>query len=339
MRYDGGNKRLKCTKCSYVRALNKDTDQVVNQPLHQGVKLNHFVKGLGLPMNAYFCLNCTAEIAMHSGTEMKTCPFCTSDELEPSDRDRDVFKPYSMIPFTVSQDHALKSLKRWLGFEILGINFFPEDIFGLLEKPKMRGVYLPVFLFDGLTRSTWSGEAGLSFMDEKKGKQRMRMMWDPTAGYYEHFFENLNIEVSEGIDDLAMEDIMPYDFKYLVPYDTRFLQDNWTVELYQLPEIEGFKAANMLMDNDIMTAALDRIIADDVRKLKITSEKLSIAFKHVLVPVWLGSYVYQGEIFQFMINGQSGKITGEKPLSNTKLYVAMGLAILLITVLVLLFSW
>ena len=340
MVYEGGRqKRLKCRNCNYSRALNKHSDQVVNQQLQQGVKLNQFIKGLGLPTKAYFCTECTAEIAMYDKSPLTICPFCTSDQLEPSDRDKEVFRPYSMIPFTISQDYAIKKLRNWLGMSYWGAWFFPGSVFGMLEPPKMRGVYLPVFLFDALTRNSWIAEAGLRFEDEKKGKKVSRMIWDPTVGYYEHFFEELEIGVSEGIDQVNLEDILPYDFRMLVPYDTRFLEDNWTVELYQIPEMEGFKLANMSMDTEIMTAALERIIADDVRKLKITSEKLSIAFKHVLVPVWIGSYAYEGEVFQFMVNGQTGEIAGEKPLATYKMYIAVAIAVVLMILLVLLFSW
>lgn len=344
MRYEGGaQKRLKCSSCSYSRALNKNTDQVVNQPLNQGVRLNEFLRGLGqeFPVNAYSCPDCGAEIAMHTGTPLSICPFCTCEELEESDRDKKVIRPYSMIPFTVSQDFAIRALRKWLGISRWGTYFFPGTIFDLLEPPKMRGVYLPVFLFDALTRSTWSGELGIIIEQERKGKKVERMIWDPTAGYYEHFFENEELLVSQSVDDAVLEDILPYSYRYLVPYDPDYLKDNWTIELYQIPEMEGFKAANMIMDGEITGAVLEKLgeDGDDLRKLKIMSEKLSIAFKHVLVPVWMGTYIYEGEQFQFLINGQTGDISGDKPLDNFKMYIAVAIAVVLTILLVLLFSW
>ena len=342
MGYEGGSqKKLKCRSCNYSRALNRNTDQVVNQPLHQGVKLKDFVKGMGLPMKAYTCENekCKAQIAIYEKSTLSTCPFCTSDKLTPTNRDKEVFRPFSMIPFTISQDYALKELKSWLRKSSLGRRFFPNDIFGLLEPPKMRGVYIPLFLYDALTRSTWAGEKGFKYKEEKKGKQNNRTSWEGTKGYYEHFFENFDILVSEGTDLANLDDVMPFNFKDLVPYDTRFLEDDWTVELYQLPEITGFKAANEDMDAEIKEATLRRIKADDIRKLKITSEKLSIAFKHILVPLWIGSYKYEKKVYQFMINGQTGEISGEKPLATLKLYIAVAAVVALIIVLVLLFSW
>ena len=43
-----------------------------------------------------------------------------------------------------------------------------------------------------------------------------------------------------------------------------------------------------------------------------------MTFKHVLLPVWLGKYMYKGIEYNIMINGQTGVITGEKPRDTVK---------------------
>ena len=47
-----------------------------------------------------------------------------------------------------------------------------------------------------------------------------------------------------------------------------------------------------------------------------------VTFKYLLLPVWLSSYRYQGKIYHFMVNGQSGKAGGETPVSYMRVAVA-----------------
>ncbi|HBY08802.1 MAG TPA: hypothetical protein DEH22_13870 [Chloroflexi bacterium] len=38
-----------------------------------------------------------------------------------------------------------------------------------------------------------------------------------------------------------------------------------------------------------------------------------MTFKNVLLPLWIGTYNYQGKEYKVYVNGQTGKVTGEKP--------------------------
>ena len=49
-------------------------------------------------------------------------------------------------------------------------------------------------------------------------------------------------------------------------------------------------------------------------------------FKHILLPVWMLGYRYQGKVYQVMINGDTGKVLGERPFSTWKVALAVTLA-------------
>jgi hypothetical protein len=63
-----------------------------------------------------------------------------------------------------------------------------------------------------------------------------------------------------------------------------------------------------------------------------------VTFKHVLLPVWVASYRYHYKTFRFMINGQTGRVEGEKPISWIKVAIAVVLAVVIIGLLIYLFS-
>jgi hypothetical protein len=53
-------------------------------------------------------------------------------------------------------------------------------------------------------------------------------------------------------------------------------------------------------------------------------------FKHILLPLWIASYQYQGKAYRFLVNGQTGEVQGEAPWSVIKivLFIATIVAVI-----------
>ena len=47
-------------------------------------------------------------------------------------------------------------------------------------------------------------------------------------------------------------------------------------------------------------------------------------FKHLLLPVWLLAYQYNGKAFQVMVNAATGEVQGERPWSWIKILCTIG---------------
>ena len=45
---------------------------------------------------------------------------------------------------------------------------------------------------------------------------------------------------------------------------------------------------------------------------------MHIKFKHILLPIWISAYIYKVKVYRFMINGQTGEVDGESPVSIIK---------------------
>ena len=56
-------------------------------------------------------------------------------------------------------------------------------------------------------------------------------------------------------------------------------------------------------------------------------------WRYALLPVWFMTYKYNGKIYEFAVNGQSGKLAGFAPLSKKKLCVFGILLFLAITLI------
>ena len=66
---------------------------------------------------------------------------------------------------------------------------------------------------------------------------------------------------------------------------------------------------------------------DTHRFLSVTNTFSNETFKHVLLPIWISSYRYKDEIYRFLVNGQTGEVTGKAPWSIFKIVLAVILVI------------
>jgi len=62
----------------------------------------------------------------------------------------------------------------------------------------------------------------------------------------------------------------------------------------------------------------------------------SMSSEPVLLPVWIMAYRYKDRVFRFLVNGQSGKATGQAPVSWLKMLAVAGiiLAVILAVMLI-----
>ncbi len=51
-------------------------------------------------------------------------------------------------------------------------------------------------------------------------------------------------------------------------------------------------------------------------------------WRYILLPVFIAAYPYQDKSYQVLVNGQTGKLVGQKPVSWFRVSVAMGASFL-----------
>lgn len=330
MTYNGGKKALLCGSCGYQRVLGKDNDQIGERALGTSVSFDTFTFGLGREMQAYKCGGCKAHFAQVPEEVATFCPFCQAPDPEGVQSLKNL-QPFNILPFTIPYEAARSKLYRWLSTSW----FLPRGIRNLAGPETLRGVYFPMLVLDGFTRSTWKGQAQFSVMEVQKSGPVQKKVQEPTTGYFEHFFDECTFHLSSGLQDKSLMPLIgSFRTREAVGYDASYLK-GWTIEMYQKKESDGINFLNGMMDGYINGQVKKRIKGEEVKDLKILTEKLCVAVRVVLLPVWVAAYSYGGRRFQYLINGHSGEITGEKPLSLAKMLIAIGVGILLIILLVL----
>ena len=88
------------------------------------------------------------------------------------------------------------------------------------------------------------------------------------------------------------------------------------------------------MENEIHTA-ICRDIGGDVQRVHSADSSYSnITFKHILLPVWIGAYRYQGKVYQFQVNARSGEVQGSRPWSWIKIALLVAFIVLVLIILI-----
>ena len=114
----------------------------------------------------------------------------------------------------------------------------------------------------------------------------------------------------------------------LEPFQEEFLAGLKT-ERYAVDLKQGLVVAKRMMEPTIMDLIRQDIGGDHQRIESTDTRYLGVTFKHCLLPVWLANYRYHEKLFQILINGRTGKVSGERPYSFWKIF-SLAAAIILV---------
>jgi hypothetical protein len=112
--------------------------------------------------------------------------------------------------------------------------------------------------------------------------------------------------------------------RYQPQYLAGFRAEAYAVELQ-----DGYVEARTKMDRVIERDVRFDIGGDRQRIHDIDTSITDVTFKHVLLPVWLAAYKYRGKTYRFVVNGQSGRVQGERPYSAWKIAAAVALGLII----------
>ena len=268
----------------------------------------------------------------------QNCDFCGSPALAPYEELKSPLRPQSLLPFKVGESQIRESIRKWYASKW----FAP----GALKKRGMvdtvKGYYLPYWTFDAHVDAQWWADAGYYYYETQHyregGRSRTRQVrrtrWRPANGALRHFFDDEPVSGTRGVHPELLREIQPFPTAELVPYDKAYLS-GFVVEHYQVVLIEAAQRARASMEDQLRQMCVQQIPGDTYRNLRVNSSYAGETFKHILVPVWLLTYQYNGKPFQMLVNGYTGEMAGEYPKSVAKIVLVVFLAILVVILIAL----
>ena len=134
-------------------------------------------------------------------------------------------------------------------------------------------------------------------------------------------FDDVLVVASSSLPQPLGDELTPWDLTDLAAYKPDFLA-GFRAEGYTVPLGDGHDVARARMAGVIqMDVRLD-IGGDEQRVDAVETAHSNETFKHILLPIWIAAYKYNGKSYRFLVNGQTGEVQGERPWSVWKILLA-----------------
>ncbi len=324
LNFDPKSGNLKCPFCGAETPVPKDAAPQVEEhsfaSFLQQVKAQHW----GLELNSVQCQACGAVTQVNNAVTAMNCPFCDHPMvLSNAPTANDTIRPESVLPFQVDSEKLMESLRSWIRSHW----FAPSDLVKFWQKQKVNSIYLPYWTFDARTHTAWTAEAGYYYYVRENNQDVRKVRWQPASGERDDFFDDELVCASKGLPLNRLQAIEPFRTSELKPYHSEYLAGHLS-ERYAIGPQDAWQGAQGRMMGKLRVLCAHDVPGDTERNLQIYPQFSDIKIKHTLLPVYIGHYEYNGKSYTFLANGQTGKISGESPLSWVKV---------MLTILVLLF--
>lgn len=333
LRFVPGATELKCDHCGHVQPIPAQP-----QRRHKSLGEIDLARGLAddltpaqtVAVQATPCPNCGALVEFKGAEHATECPFCATPVVTTTGETRKI-KPQAVLPFVLSEPQARDAMTRWLG----SLWFAPNGLQEYARKGRaLNGLYVPFWTFDAGTRSRYRGARGDHYYTTETyvsdGKTHTRQVrhtrWSAASGRVARDFDDVLVLASQSLPRDYTDNLAPWDLSALEAYNPDYLA-GFTAEGYTVPLSDGHAIGRGVMADVITQDVRADIGGDEQRIDDIDTDWTDETFKHVLLPVWMAAYRYGGKSYRFVVNGQTGKVQGERPWSKWKIFFAVLLAL------------
>ena len=345
MEFDPATGGMKCSYCGTQHQIQSGVrTTVMENPLSSELLQPDpsRIQRLSTISKEFTCTGCGATVQFEPPQVAGACPFCAANIVaQPKDSDP-LIAPDGVLPFAVVKEQATANVKGWLA----SLWFAPGALAAMARPEGMRGMYLPFWTFDAKTSTRYDGQRGdyyyetvqvrqnINGQDVLREVQERRTSWRAAQGSVGVAFDDVVVPATRSVSSDRLRKLEPWSLSDVKPYDSAFLS-GFQAQRYQVELKDGFVAGKEIMERAIEDEIRRDIGGDDQQISSAQTRYGSLTFKHLLLPVWVGSYRFDGRVFQMIVNAQTGEVDGERPFSKGKVLL---LIIVIILILVFLMS-
>ncbi|MCR5502908.1 MAG: hypothetical protein K6F53_07855 [Lachnospiraceae bacterium] len=285
----------------------------------------------GLETKTVICKSCGAESVYEAHVVSAECPYCGSNQVMEAN-DAKTMAPGGVVPFKISQQEASNRFIGWIKNKFFAPKLAKESA----KADSFKGIYLPYWTFDAMTRSSYVAEYGKDRkVKDSDGQERTVTDWSKTSGNYEEFFNDELVCGTKQHDVNMLRAIEPFNTEENKAYRPEFVA-GFAAERYSVGIKDAWEKAKTSIAEKIKNGISRKVMreynADHVTGVRAQTDYSQRTYKYLLLPVWLSSFRYKDKVYRFMVNGQTGKVSGNSPVSVPKviLTILVILAILLL---------
>ncbi len=294
------------------------------------------------------CRSCGATLTLEPHLRTAQCPYCDSPSVVERPPTPDRPDPSFVVGFVVERERATEAVRRWIGSR----GPFAHSGLKRATLEKVRGVYLPAYLYGAVGESEYEAEIGENYQEvetytttDAKGNVQVhtrvvtRTEWRELRGRYCAYVLDVLVTASKGLPNEELETIEPFDLRALRRY-TPALLSGWIAEEPSIGIDDCFRDAH---DETVQRVGRDLeafLPGDSARELRYTTRLRAEVIDLVLLPVWVFAARYDPDKppVRVLVNGQTGEVQGKVPLSVPKIAAAVVVGLLVVVAIVLLLA-
>jgi len=341
LKYKPGTQHLNCDHCGTENEIPQLEGDFKELDFHEYLTQKSSSEET-LIENFTKCENCGASSSMERNITSTNCPYCTSPLVVEHAKEEEIILPKAILPFNFDKETAKEEFKKWLK----KLWFAPRQLKkATLRFDHFKGIYIPYWTYDSNTSTQYTGQRGIHYyvtetysttVDGKsvtRTRQVQKTNWTPAWGNVSNFFDDVLVVGSNSLPEKYIYKLEPWDLNNLVPFDKSYVS-GFITEKYQIDLGDGFDKAKEIIDPKIR-ALIRRDIGGDVQRIiSMNTNYEDITFKHLLLPVFVSAYKYKKKVYQFLVNGRTGEVQGQRPFSWIKITLAILLGLGIIALIV-----
>ena len=259
----------------------------------------------------FHCSSCGAQLVTDKSTTISRCVFCGSQNLL-KQRLSGRFEPKKVLPFKIDKNRFINIYRMFVHKKIFAPNEFRSNPI----ITETRGLYVPFYLYNYDIISYGRGVA------ERRSDKTTYYKW---FEHQEKATSLIPIDGSSRLDDSIMSSLEPYNMNELTDFNPAYLTGFQSEKTDETAEVLDMKAENRAIMHT------KRTIESCESPYRIThGYVISDLYKkcdpeYALLPIWFVNTNFNNKKYSYAVNGQTGKVVGEIPLSHPKFYAFMGM--------------
>jgi DNA-directed RNA polymerase subunit RPC12/RpoP len=335
LEFDIAKQKLACPHCGNAVDIVENAGRVVaERDFHATMAEFRSLAGRAAPQVAgekeVVCQNCGGHTTFTGSLTATRCPYCAT----PIQRD-DVHQAPArlavdgVLPFGVDEKRARDSVEKWINSRW----FAPTEFKKYKQTGAFNSVYVAYFTYDAETNSSYRGQRGTNHTvtvgEGDNRRTETRTEWRPVSGQVANSFDDVAVLANEGFDRKRVEALEPWPTAQAKPFSGEYLAGH-LCRTYDRDAEQTLPEAKQRMEAQIHQTVRRDIGGDQQRVERVDTHWRTVTFKHLLLPIWLLTVVYQNKPFQVFINGVTGEVQGQRPFSRAKIIAAIVVAVVVI---------
>ncbi|MDD5901340.1 MAG: hypothetical protein PUC73_10670 [Lachnospiraceae bacterium] len=323
MDFDPATGKLHCPYCDHLEDILRENEE--ESSAEEQDFLNEELTGncdWGVETKLVLCKACGGEMVYDALEISGECPYCGSNQVMEAKAEH-TLAPGGVCVFKLDAKQAAEKFKSWLKKRW----FCPKEAKNTAKPKDFKGIYLPYWTFDTDTSTTYSAEYGINRQKRNsKGETVTMTEWYSCCGTYREFIDDQAVCGTTRHEQSLLNGILPYNTADNKSYKPEYVA-GFASERYSIGLKEAWEKAKSLISTRLRRNITRKIQtehhADSVRALHIQTGYTNIKYKYLLVPVWMACFKYKAKIYRFMVNGQTGRVSGKIPISPWKVFLTV----------------